>query len=98
MTTSEQHPLEELDRIAEKAYVETIMRLHAHIVMDVNGDTRHTFNPESEVEAREAMKRFDDLLKTHIAARRLGEGRTELVRSFSVADEEVLFFRKLAGG
>ena len=59
VTTSEQHPLEELDRIAEKAYVETIMRLHAHIVMDVNGDTRHTFNPESEVEAREAMNRFE---------------------------------------
>ena len=74
------------------------MRLHAHIVMDVHGDTRHTFNPESEVEVRKAMKRFDDLFKTHIAARRLDEGRTELVRSFSAADEEVLFFRKLVGG
>jgi hypothetical protein len=35
--------------------------------MDANGDTRHSFNPESEVEVHEAMKRFDDLLKTHIA-------------------------------
>jgi len=74
------------------------MRPHTHIVMDVHGDTRHTFNPESEVEVREAMKRFDELYKTHIAARRLGEGRTQLVRSFSVADVEVLFFRKLARG
>ena len=44
------------------------------------------------------MKRFDELLKTHVAARRLGEGRSELVRSFNPADEEVLFFRRLVGG
>jgi hypothetical protein len=74
------------------------MKMHTHIVMDTHGDTRHTFNPESEVEVREAMRRFDELLKTHIAARRLGEGRTEFVRSFNPADEEVLFFRKLVGG
>jgi len=73
------------------------MKMHTHIVMDTHGDTRHTFNPESEVEVREAMRRFDELLKTHIAARRL-EGRTEFVRSFNPADEEVLFFRKLVGG
>jgi hypothetical protein len=35
------------------------------------------------VEVYEAMKRFDKLLKTHIAARHLGEGRSELVRSFN---------------
>ena len=35
------------------------------------------------------MKRFDELLKTHIAARRLGEGRSELVRSFDAADQGV---------
>jgi len=74
------------------------MKLHSHIVMDVHGDTCHTFNPESEVEVCEAMKRFDELLKTHVAARRLGQGRSELVRSFNPADEEVLFFRKLVGG
>ena len=74
------------------------MKLHTHIVMDAHGDTRHTFNPESKVEVREAMKRFDELLKSHVAARRLGEGRSELVRSFNPADEEVLFFRKLVGG
>jgi hypothetical protein len=74
------------------------MKHHTHIVLDARGDTRHTFNPENEVEVREAMKRFDKLLKTHIAARRLGEGRSELVRSFNPADEEVLFFRKLVGG
>lgn len=38
------------------------MKLHAHIVMNVHGDTRHTFNPEIEVEVREAMKHFDELL------------------------------------
>ena len=53
--------------------------------MDAHGDTRHTFSLESEVEVREAMRRFDELLKTHIAARRLGEGRTEFVRSFNLA-------------
>ena len=74
------------------------MKMQTHIVMDAHGDTRHTFNPESEVEVREAMRHFDELLKTHIAARRLGEGRTEFVRSFNPADEEVLFFRKLVGG
>jgi hypothetical protein len=37
-------------------------------------------------------------LKTHIAARHLGEGRSELVRSFNPAHEEILFFRKLVGG
>jgi len=74
------------------------MKLYTHVVMDARGDTRHTFNPESEVEVRKAMERFDELLKTHTAARRLGEGRSELVRSFNPADEEVLFFRKLVGG
>ena len=74
------------------------MKLHAHIVMNVHGDTRHTFNPEIEVEVREAMKRFDELLKTHIAARRLGDGKSELVRRFDPAHEEVLFFRKMVGG
>ena len=44
------------------------MKLHAHIVMDVYGDTRHTFNPESEVEVREAMKRFDEFEDTHCCA------------------------------
>jgi hypothetical protein len=67
-------------------------------VMDSHGDTRHTFNPENEVGVREAMKLFDELLKTHIAARRLSDGRSKLVRSFNPADEEVLFFRKLVGG
>ena len=74
------------------------MKLHTHIVMDVHGDTRHTFTPEREEEVRETMKRFDELLKTHIAARQLGEGKSELVRPFNAADEEVLFFRKLVGG
>lgn len=74
------------------------MTLHAQLVMDAHGDTRHTFNPESEVEVREAMKRFDGLLKTHIAARHLGDGRSELVRSFNPGQEEILFFRKLMGG
>lgn len=99
MAISEQPLSDELDRIAAKAvplrgddptwrrtYVEMRMSLHADIVMDVHGDTRHTFNPESGLTVREAMKRFDDLFKTHVAGRRLGEGRTGLVRSFSAVD------------
>ena len=57
----------------KKITEESPMKRHTHIVLDVHGDTRHTFDPESEVvEVREAMRRFDELLKTHIAARRLG--------------------------
>ena len=50
------------------------------------------------MEVREAMKRFDELLETYIAARHLGGGRSELVHSFNPAHEEILFFRKLVGG
>ena len=57
------------------------MKMQTHIVMDAHGDTRHTFNPESEVEVREAMRRFDELLKTHIAARRLRNGCAECHRA-----------------
>ncbi len=69
------------------------------IVMDVTGDTRHTFDANDEAAIAEARKRFQELADAgFIAAKRTGAGRSELLRSFDATAEETLFVPPLVGG
>jgi hypothetical protein len=67
------------------------------IVMDHTGDSRHQFDPAAAV--AEAEARFKKLTGTGFpAVKRLGEGKSEILRSFDPTAEETLFIPRLQGG
>jgi hypothetical protein len=69
------------------------------IVMDRNGDTRHTFDTCDRAAVKEAEKRFTELTGMGFtAAVRAGPGQQRVVRSFDPAAEETLLFPRLVGG
>jgi hypothetical protein len=69
------------------------------IVMDHTGDTRHQFDPADAAAVGEAEKRFKKLSGAGFtAAKRLGEGKSEVIRSFEPTAEETLFIPRLQGG
>jgi hypothetical protein len=69
------------------------------IVMDHTGDSRHEFDPADAAAVAEAEKRFKKLTGAGFtAAKRLGEGKSELVKSFDPTAEETLFIPRLIGG
>jgi hypothetical protein len=69
------------------------------IVMDLSGDTRHQFNQDDEAAVAEAEKRFSELTGAgFIAAKRTGEGTSELVRHFDPTAQETVFIPRLVGG
>jgi hypothetical protein len=69
------------------------------IVMDHTGDTRHHFNPADARAVSEAEARFMELTGAGFtAAKRLGEGKSEVLRSFDPTAEETLFIPRLQGG
>jgi hypothetical protein len=69
------------------------------IVMDATGDTRHEFDPADAAAVADAERRFKQLTGAGFtAAGRIGEGRSELIRSFDPAAEEIVFFPRLKGG
>jgi hypothetical protein len=69
------------------------------IVMDHTGDTRHHFNPGDAQAVAEAEMRFMELTGAGFtAAKRLGEGKSEVVKSFDPTAEETLFIPRLQGG
>jgi hypothetical protein len=69
------------------------------IVMDHTGDTRHEFDPTDRQALAEAERRFKQLTGAGFtAAKRLGEGKSELLRSFDPAAEETVFIPRLRGG
>ena len=69
------------------------------IVMDHTGDTRHHFNPADAQAVAEAEARFMELTGAGFtAAKRLGDGKSEVVRSFDPTAEETLFIPRLQGG
>jgi hypothetical protein len=73
--------------------------MHFQIVMDTSGDTRHQFNPEDGSAVAEAEKRFGDLTRAgFIAAKRTGNGTSELVRHFDPSAQETVFIPRLVGG
>ena len=69
------------------------------IVMDQNGDTRHTFDASDTkalLRAEERFKKLTDLGFT--AATRTTSGEPVVTRRFDPAAEETLFFPRLVGG
>jgi hypothetical protein len=69
------------------------------IVMDLSGDTRHQFSPDDEAAVAEAGKRFSELTGAgFIAAKRTGNGSSELIRRFDPTVQETVFIPRLVGG
>jgi hypothetical protein len=69
------------------------------IVMDHTGDSRHQFDPANARAVAEAEARFKKLTGAGFtAAKRLGEGKSELLKSFDPTAEETLFIPRLQGG
>jgi hypothetical protein len=67
--------------------------------MDATGDTRHEFDPTNPSAVAEAERRFLDLKKAgYIAAKRTGNGRSELLGQFDPTVQETLFIPRLIGG
>jgi hypothetical protein len=73
--------------------------MHTQIVMDHTGDSRHYFDPASEMSLAEARKRFEKLNSAGFtAAKRIGNGTSELIREFDPTAQETLFIPRLVGG
>ena len=69
------------------------------IVMDHTGDTRHQFDPADVSAVAEAERRFQELTGAGFtAAKRLGDGKSEVLKSFDPTAEETLFIPRLQGG
>lgn len=72
---------------------------HIQIVMDHTGDSRHYFNPADDASLAEAKKRFQELAEAgYVAAKRTGNGTSELLRQFDPTAQETLFIPRLVGG
>jgi len=69
------------------------------IVMDHTGDTRHEFNRADPLALAQAEARFMELTRAGFtAAKRLGEGKSQVLKSFDPTAEETLFIPRLKGG
>jgi hypothetical protein len=69
------------------------------IVMDLNGDSRHQFDPKDSEAVAKAERRFMELTGSgFIAAERTSTGDSRLVKSFDPTANETLFFPRLVGG
>ena len=69
------------------------------IVMDHTGDTRHQFDPADVRSVAEAERRFKELTGAGFsAAKRRGDGKSEVLKSFDPTAEETLFIPRLQGG
>jgi hypothetical protein len=73
--------------------------MHTQIIMDTSGDTRHQFDPTDAQALADAEQRFVELTGAgFIAARRTGDGKSELIRHFDPVVQETLFIPRLVGG
>jgi hypothetical protein len=73
--------------------------LHTQVVMDHSGDSRHYFDPNDDASLAEAKHRFQQLTNAgYVAARRTGNGTSELLRQFEATAQETLFIPRLVGG
>jgi hypothetical protein len=69
------------------------------IVMDHTGDSRHQFDPADAAAVAEAEERFKMLTGAGFtAAKRLSEGKSEILKNFDPTAEETLFIPRLKGG
>jgi len=74
-------------------------KMATQIVMDHSGDTRHQFDPADVAAVAEAERRFHELTRAGFtAAKRIGEGKSEIVKTFDPTAEETLFIPRLQGG
>jgi hypothetical protein len=73
--------------------------MNIQIVMDPTGDTRHYFDASDDTSVAEARKRFQELTDAgYIAAKRTGNGMSDLIREFDPTARETLFMPRLVGG
>jgi hypothetical protein len=73
--------------------------MHFQIIMDTSGDTRHQFDAADASAVAEAKRRFSELIGAgFIAAKRTGNGTSELIRQFDPTAKETLFIPRLVGG
>jgi hypothetical protein len=73
--------------------------MNLQIVMDTSGDIRQQFHPDDASAVAGAEKRFRELFKAgFIAAKRTGNGTSELVRQFDPTAKETVFIPQLVGG
>ena len=73
--------------------------MHIQIVMDHTGDTQHEFDPHDELAVAKSRKRFQKLTNAgYIAAKRTGNGTSEVIREFDPTARETLFMPRLVGG
>jgi hypothetical protein len=69
------------------------------IIMDRNGDTRHSFDVKDVKALLEAERRFTGLTNAGFtAATRTASGGPVVTRTFDPTVEETLFFPRLVGG
>jgi hypothetical protein len=75
------------------------MAMATQIIMDHNGDTRHTFDTKDAKALLEAERRFKALTGAGFtAATRTASGEPAVTRRFDPTAEETLFFPRLVGG
>ena len=70
----------------------------ALVVTDHTGDSRHYFDPSDSAAVTEAGVRFEKLNEAgYIAAKRTGNGTSEVIRQFDPTAHETLFIPRLVG-
>ena len=75
-------------------------QMHALIVMDQNGDSRQYFDAaDFHLCDASPSPSFEELNEAgYIAAKRTGDGTSELIRQFDQTVHETLFIPRLVGG
>jgi hypothetical protein len=69
------------------------------IIMNLNGDTRHTIDAKDVKALLEAERRFEALTGAGFtAATRTASGEPVVTRTFDSTVEETVFFPRLIGG
>jgi hypothetical protein len=73
--------------------------MQTQIIMDPTGDTRHYFDVADDGSVAGARRRFQELTEAgYIAAKRTGNGTSDLIREFDPTARETLFMPRLVGG
>lgn len=74
--------------------------MHAQMIMDRHGDTRHEFDPADILTVARAEERFRELTGKGFRAVALGKAGEprKLLGSFDPTAEETLFIPQLQGG
>jgi hypothetical protein len=73
--------------------------MHALIVMDHTGDSRHQFDPSDEVSVSDARARFEMLKEAgYTADKRTSNDSSERIRQFDPTARETLLIPRLVGG